>query len=87
MHVFTVFNLGGSMATSIRLDPVTENRLDALAHTTGRSKAYYLRELINNGIDDLEDYYRAAVVMERVRTGKEKVYSSEQVRQHLGLDN
>jgi RHH-type rel operon transcriptional repressor/antitoxin RelB len=40
-----------------------------------------------NGIDDLEDYYRAAVVMERVRTGKEAVYSSAQVRQHLGLDD
>lgn len=75
------------MTISIRLDAATENRLDALAHTTGRTKAFYLRELINNGIDDLEDYYRAAVVMERVRTGKEKVYSSAQVRQHLGLDH
>jgi RHH-type transcriptional regulator, rel operon repressor / antitoxin RelB len=73
------------MATSIRLDAVTENRLDALAHTTGRSKAYYLRELINNGIDDLEDYYLAAVVMERVRTGKEKVYTLDEVEAHLGL--
>lgn len=75
------------MTISIRLDAATESRLDELAHTTGRTKAFYLRELINNGIDDLEDYYRAAVVMERVRTGKEKVYSSEQVRQHLGLGN
>jgi RHH-type rel operon transcriptional repressor/antitoxin RelB len=75
------------MTTSIRLDPAIESRLGQLASTTGRTKAFYLRELIMNGIDDLEDYYRATVVMERVRSGKEAVYSSAQVRQHLGLDD
>ena len=75
------------MTTSIRLDSSIENRLDNLAHTTGRTKAYYLRELITNGIDDLEDYYRAAVVMERVRTGKEKIYTLDEVEAHLGLAN
>jgi RHH-type rel operon transcriptional repressor/antitoxin RelB len=75
------------MATSIRLDPVIEQRLDHLAVQTGRTKAYYLRELITNGLDDLEDYYLAAVTMERVRKGEEKVYSAEQVRDDLGLDN
>ena len=75
------------MATSIRLDPVMENRLDTLAMTTGRTKAYYLRELIKNGIDDLEDYYRASVVLARVRTGQEAVFTTEQVRQNLGLDD
>lgn len=75
------------MTTSIRLDAAIEERLDKLAQTTGRSKSYYLRELINNGIDDLEDYYRATVVMERVRSGKEKIYTSEEVRQHLGLED
>ncbi len=73
------------MTVSIRLDPATERRLDDLAQTTGRTKAFYLRELINNGIDDLEDYYRAAVVMERVRAGKEEIYSLEEVEAHLGL--
>ena len=75
------------MATSIRLNPVIEQRLDHLASQTGRTKAYYLRELVTNGLDDLEDYYLAAVTMERVRKGEEKVYSAEQVRDDLGLDN
>ena len=75
------------MATSIRLNPVIEQRLDHLAVQTGRTKAYYLRELVTNGLDDLEDYYLAAVTMERVRKGEEKVYSAEQVRDDLGLDN
>lgn len=73
------------MTTSIRLDAAIEERLDNLAQTTGRSKSFYLRELINNGIDDLEDYYRAAVVMERVRSGKEKIYTLEEVEAQLGL--
>ena len=75
------------MATPIRLNPVIEQRLDHLAVQTGRTKAYYLRELVTNGLDDLEDYYLAAVTMERVRKGEEKVYSAEQVRDDLGLDD
>ena len=75
------------MATSIRLDPVTEQRLDRLATQTGRTKAYYLRELVTNGLDDLEDYYLAAATMERVRKGEEKVYSAEDIRKDLGLDD
>jgi RHH-type rel operon transcriptional repressor/antitoxin RelB len=54
------------MPTSIRLDASIENRLSALARSTGRSKSFLLRELINNGIEDLEDSYRASVVMERI---------------------
>ena len=73
------------MATSIRLDAVTEQRLDKLAALTGRTKAYYLRELVTDGLDDLEDYYLAAATMERVRKGDEAVYSADQIRQELGL--
>jgi RHH-type rel operon transcriptional repressor/antitoxin RelB len=75
------------MATSIQLDPVTEQRLDRLAAQTGRTKAYYLRELVKNGLDELEDYYLADATMERVRKGEEKVYSTEEIREDLGLDN
>jgi RHH-type rel operon transcriptional repressor/antitoxin RelB len=76
-----------NMATSIRLDPATEQRLEQLAARTGRTKAYYLRELVANGLDDLEDYYLAAATVERVRKGEEKVYTAEQVRKDLGLDD
>ena len=74
------------MATSIRLDPAVEQRLDRLAATTGRTKAYYLRELVINGLADLEDYYLAAATVERVRKGEEAVLTAEQVRKDLGLD-
>ncbi len=75
------------MPTSIRLAPETEQRLDFLASQTGRTKAFYLREMIERGLGDMEDYYLAADVLERLRQGKEKVYSSADVRKALGLDD
>jgi RHH-type rel operon transcriptional repressor/antitoxin RelB len=63
--------------TSIRLAPEIEERLDFLATKTGRSKAYYLRELIERGLEDVEDYYLAAEVLERIRSGEEKVVKAE----------
>ncbi len=73
------------MATSIRLDPATEERLDHLAAQTGRTKAFYLRELIEKGLDELEDFYLAAAAMERVHKGGEKVYPAGDVRRDFGL--
>jgi RHH-type rel operon transcriptional repressor/antitoxin RelB len=73
------------MATSVRLDPALEQRLDHLAAQTGRTKAYYLRELVVQGLDDLEDYYLAAATMERVRKGEERVFSLDEVERALGL--
>ena len=75
------------MVTSIRLAPETERRLDSLAARTGRTKAFYLRELIERGLADLEDYYLAADVPERVPKGHGKVYSTAEVRTALGLDD
>jgi RHH-type rel operon transcriptional repressor/antitoxin RelB len=65
------------MPTSIRLAPEIEARLDFLAAKTGRSKAYYLRELIERGLEDVEDYYLAAEVLERIRRGEEDTVKSE----------
>ncbi|ESY67929.1 CopG family transcriptional regulator [Mesorhizobium sp. LNHC252B00] len=65
------------MPTSIRLAPEIEERLDFLATKTGRSKAYYLRELIERGLEDIEDYYLAAEVLERIRRGDEDVMKPE----------
>ena len=73
------------MATSIRLSPELEKRLDYLAGQTGRTKAFYLREIIEKGLDDMEDYYLATNVLERVRKGEERVYSLDEVENALGL--
>ena len=73
------------MATSIRLDPGVEQRLERLAAQTGRTKAYYLRELVTNGLEDLEDFYLAAATMERVRKGDERIYTLDEAERDLDL--
>ncbi|PKP96342.1 MAG: DNA-binding protein [Alphaproteobacteria bacterium HGW-Alphaproteobacteria-13] len=74
------------MATSVRLDAETEKRLDQLAEQTGRTKAYYIREMIERSIEDMEDYYLAAKVIEDIRAGRETVSSLDDVERRLGLD-
>jgi len=74
------------MATTVRLEAATEQRLDQLAQLTGRTKAFYLRQLIEAGLDDLEDAYLGAAVVERIRLGQERPYSLDDVVSELGLD-
>jgi len=75
------------MPTSIRLTPEIEERLNFLAAQTGRSKAFYLREIIERGLDDMEDYFLSADVLERVRKGKEKIRSSAEIKKDPGLED
>lgn len=75
------------MPTSVRLDSELERRLDLLSKKTGRTKAYYLREIVQRGLAEMEDYYLAADVLERVRKGEEKTHSAAKVRKDLGLDD
>jgi RHH-type rel operon transcriptional repressor/antitoxin RelB len=44
---------------ALRLPPEIEQRLDALAKKTGRSKSFYAREAIVRQIEDIEDHYLA----------------------------
>ena len=74
------------MATTVRLKPATEQRLDQLAQLTGRTKAFTLRQLIEAGLDDLEDAYFSAAVAERIRLDQERTYSLDDVVSELGLD-
>ena len=75
------------MPTSVRFSPDIEKRIDLLASRSGRSKAYYLREMVERSIDDVEDYYLAEEVLERIRKGEETVHSLADVERELGLDN
>lgn len=73
------------MPTSIRLDPDMERQLDNLVAETGRSKAFYIREILRVGMEDIADYYRAHKVMQRVRRGETRLLSAEEVENGLGV--
>ncbi|MCD8138737.1 MAG: TraY domain-containing protein [Planctomycetaceae bacterium] len=57
----------------IRLPKEIAKRYEDLARHTGRTKAFYMRQAIENHIEDLEDAYVGAVVMERIRRGEEEL--------------
>ncbi len=56
------------MTVSIRLPSELETRLNNLAAKIGRTKSFYLREIIECGIEEAEDYYLASQVSKRVRS-------------------
>ena len=70
---------------ALRLPPEIEDRLDALAKCTGRSKSYYAREAILEHLDDLEDIYLAEHEMEVVRSGAAKTIPLEELMKRYGL--
>jgi RHH-type rel operon transcriptional repressor/antitoxin RelB len=72
---------------AIRLPSDIEDRLDALAKATGRTKTYYAREAILEHLEDLEDTYLAEQTLERLRSGDEATRSLDDVERELGLAN
>ena len=66
---------------AVRLDSSVESRLAQLAHETGRSKSYYVKQAIENFLDDREDYLLALAVLEREEPRK----TLTEVRKELGL--
>ncbi|MYC26646.1 MAG: TraY domain-containing protein [Nitrospira sp. SB0662_bin_26] len=68
---------------SLRLTKELENRLDHLAETTGRTKTFYIRQLIEDHIDELEDRY---IAESRLEHPADRL-TSKNMRRELGLEN
>lgn len=71
---------------AIRLPAEVENRLDALAKATGRTKTFYAREAILEYLEDLEDLYLAEQRLIDSRAGKTKPVPLEEVMKRYGLE-
>ena len=70
---------------AVRLPPEIEQRLDALAARTGRSKSYYVREALVEHIADLEDLYLAEQRLIDNRAGKSDSVTLDDVMKAFGL--
>lgn len=66
---------------AIRLQPDIEQRLEALAKKTGRTKTFYAREAIEEHIEDLEDTYIALQRLEKPG----RIHTSDEVERELGI--
>ena len=67
---------------SLRLGKDLEDRLKHLAERTGRTKTYYVQQLLEEHLDEMEDRYLAE---QRLETPAPRL-SSNEMRQELGLD-
>ena len=70
---------------AIRLPGEIENRLEALAQATGRTKTFYAREAILNHLDDLEDLYLAEKRLIDIRAVRRRTFTLDEVERELGL--
>ena len=68
---------------AIRLPEEIENRLNALAAKTGRTKTFYAKEAIIKHLDEMEDRYLAISRLEN--PGKR--WSLDEIEQDLDVDS
>lgn len=86
--VSTILGVMEDNAMSIitaRIDDELEMRLANLAKSVDRKKSYFVRKAIEMSIEDLEDIYEAEAVVLKIREGKEKTYTLDEVKQELDL--
>ena len=76
------------MGTMIELPEKVEWYIDTLVEETGRSKEFFIEDLLWRMMEDVEDYYRAIQVMGPPEgRGGRRMYSSEEIRKEFGLDD
>ncbi|BAN26811.1 hypothetical protein [Caballeronia insecticola] len=54
---------------AVRVDPQFEQRLRLLAEVTGRKQSFFLQQMIENGINAMEETWLPAGILEQVRSG------------------
>lgn len=72
---------------AIRLPAEVENRLEALARATGRTKTFYAREAILEHLADLEDLYLAEQRLIDIRAEKTQTVPLKEMLKRYGLED
>jgi RHH-type rel operon transcriptional repressor/antitoxin RelB len=72
---------------AIRLPAEVEERLEALAKATGRTKTFYAREAILEYLDDLEDLYLAEQRLTDLRAGRSDTVPLDELMKRYGLED
>ena len=66
---------------TVRLDPELEARLDELAEATGRSKSHYVRQALEEFLEDRADYLLAISLLEK----NDPTIGLVELRRELGI--
>ncbi len=72
------------MAITVRLKPEDQKRLDSLAKLTGRTKSYYIRQAIEEKLDEMEDLY---IAEQRIEQPEGKRWSLDELMRGDDLDS
>ena len=73
------------MPITIRLTSDLEARLNRPASQTGRTKAFYLSQIVEEHLDDLEDAFLSEAAWEAFHALGEATIPLKAVKQDLGL--
>jgi RHH-type rel operon transcriptional repressor/antitoxin RelB len=71
----------------VRLPDHLEQRLNTLAEQTNRSKSFYMREALEQYLEDKEDYLLAVASLEEFEKSGKKAISLEELSKQLKLDD
>lgn len=74
------------MVTTVRLSEELEQRLDALAERTHRSKSFYLREAIERALPQLEYEHLLVQRAADVRGGRVQTIPVEELVNDVGVE-
>jgi RHH-type rel operon transcriptional repressor/antitoxin RelB len=75
------------MEITLQIDPDIEAYLERIVREYGHSPEYWLMELARNGREDLEDALLADKAMEEIRSGKARLYTTEEMEREIGLED
>ena len=85
VQIETIAKKTQEQTTEIRFPRRTLARIDALAKRTSHTRNFLINQAVEHSLEDLEDIYLAEQVLEEIKTGKQKIYSLEEVEKELGL--
>ncbi len=71
--------------TSMRIPADLNERYSRLAKETGRTRAFYFTEALEDSIDRLEREYGILRDVEEYRAGRLETYTLDEVKAHCGL--
>lgn len=55
---------------AVRVDPQIEHRLRLLADATGRKQSFFLQQIIERGIDSMEETWLPPPTLAKIRAGE-----------------
>ena len=72
---------------TIRLPENMDKRLSEMEKETHRSKSYYVKQAIEEFLEEREDYLLALAAMERFEKGEEKAIPFEEILKKYGMED